>query len=95
MKCRDQFKTLPDISKKLGTSFFFGGNGDFLWSSIQIRNVEGTRGPVITQRIDFNLYHNFDKERAFIMEDASYPNMVAWFAEGRKPGFMKVSCLTE
>ncbi|NRA66946.1 MAG: GMC family oxidoreductase [Pseudobacteriovorax sp.] len=92
LKCRDEFKSLPRISQKLGTDF--SGNGDFLSFIINSQYlVEPTKGPVITQRIDFNLFHDYDPKKAFIMEDASYPNLLAWFAEGEKPSFMKLSSI--
>src|SRR5262249_46544779 len=67
LRCRDVFHTLPRIGDHLGRHF--SGNGDFLGF------VAGTRlpadpnyGPVITQRIDFNLFRDFNPEAAFIME---------------------------
>jgi cholesterol oxidase len=77
-------KTLPRISEKLGYSF--SGNGDFLefvLGSAQPANPN--YGPTITQRIDHNLFQNFDRRRAFLIEDASYPALLAWFVEGFKP----------
>ena len=92
LRCRDEYQTLPKISANLGRNF--SGNGDFLaFIAESDKKVEPTRGPVITQRIDFNLFKNFDPKRAFIMEDASYPNLVAWFVEGEKPTVMKISAL--
>lgn len=94
LKCRDEYRTLPRISSHLGQGF--SGNGDFLsfvFNSQQ--TVDSTRGPVITQRIDFNLFDKFDKDRAFIMEDASYPNFLAWFVEGEKPAFMKLGAMVD
>jgi cholesterol oxidase len=89
LKCRDKMKTLPKISPRLGHGF--SGNGDFLSFIVDAdRPANPNYGPVITQRIDFNLFENFDKERAFIMEDASYPNILAWFIEGQKPAIFKV-----
>ncbi|HMV41405.1 MAG TPA: GMC oxidoreductase [Leptospiraceae bacterium] len=79
LKCRDEYKTLPNLSSKLGE--YFSGNGDFL--SFVIRGKEESNpnyGPVITQAIDFNLYKEPDKKRAFVLEDASYPAFAAWAA---------------
>ena len=87
LRCRDHFKTLPDISSKLGHSF--SGNGDFLTFAPNSRKPIGPNyGPVITQAIDFNLLKDFDKDRAFVVEDASYPAFLAWLLEGLKPRFM-------
>jgi len=92
LRCRDRFRTLPRVSQTLGRHF--SGNGDFL------AFVAGTRepanrnyGPVITQRIDFNLFQNFAPDHAFILEDASYPVFGAWFVEGAKPGFLHLAAL--
>jgi cholesterol oxidase len=79
LKCKEQFKTLPKISNKLGE--YFSGNGDFL--SFVIKGKEESNpnyGPVITQGIDFNLYKDIDKNKAFILEDASYPAFASWAA---------------
>ncbi len=91
-RCRDHYKTLPKINNRLGQRF--SGNGDFL--SFVVNNKEPADpnyGPVITQRIDYNLFKDFDKDRAFIMEDASYPAFAAWFAEGIKPGFLRFKAM--
>ncbi|OQK17689.1 cholesterol oxidase [Methyloprofundus sedimenti] len=85
MRCRDIYKTLPDINDNLGKHF--SGNGDFLSFVIEgEKPADPNYGPVITQKTDYNLFKNFDKERAFVLEDASYPNFAAWYVEGIKPG---------
>jgi cholesterol oxidase len=79
LKCKNEFKTLPNISSRLGESF--SGNGDFL--SFVIKGKEESNpnyGPVITQATDFNLFQEPDKKRAFVLEDASYPAFAAWAA---------------
>ncbi|WP_428352929.1 GMC family oxidoreductase N-terminal domain-containing protein [Methyloprofundus sp.] len=81
MRCRDVHKTLPNISRNLGK--YFSGNGDFLSFILEgEKPADPNYGPVITQKTDYNLFNNFDKERAFVMEDASYPNFAAWYVEG-------------
>ncbi|HTG33985.1 MAG TPA: GMC oxidoreductase [Thermoanaerobaculia bacterium] len=98
MRCRDLYKTLPRLSAQLGKRF--SGNGDFL--SFVIGHEKPAKGmppanpnygPVITQRIDCNLFEKFIKDRAFIMEDASYPVFAAWFTEGIKPRFMHLQAI--
>jgi cholesterol oxidase len=76
-------RSLPALSNALGRSF--SGNGDFLAFAVEGPPVDPNRGPTITQRIDFNLFNQFDPNRAFIIEDASYPFLLAWFVEGVKP----------
>jgi cholesterol oxidase len=88
LQARDRDLTLPHLSAALGQSF--SGNGDFLAFVMNGQDpVDPNYGPVITQRIDFNLFDQQQPEHAFIMEDAAYPAMVAWYLEGQKPLFMK------
>jgi cholesterol oxidase len=92
LRCRDVFKTLPRISWELGRHF--SGNGDFLGFVAGTKEpAEPNYGPVITQAIDFNLFHGFEREHAFILEDASYPSFAAWFVEGVKPGLFRLPSL--
>jgi cholesterol oxidase len=84
LRCRDVFKTLPNINQNLGQGF--SGNGDFLSFVIEgKRPADPNYGPVITQRIDYNLFNDFERERAFILEDAGYPTLTAWYVEGMRP----------
>jgi cholesterol oxidase len=86
MRARDVFGTLARVSPRLGTSF--SGNGDFLSFVLAgDRPADPNYGPVITQRIDFNLFQDCAREHAFILEDASYPVFAAWFSEGVQPRF--------
>ncbi len=92
LRCRDVFGSLRGISSQLGKHF--SGNGDFLSFIIGTRSpADPNYGPVITQRIDFNLLDKFDAEHAFVIEDASYPALLAWFVEGAKPGFLRLHSL--
>lgn len=92
MRCRDVYKTLPNISQKLGQHF--SGNGDFLSFVIDgEKPADPNYGPVITQKTDYNLFKDFKREQAFILEDASYPNFAAWYVEGMKPGFSHLYAL--
>ena len=92
LRCKEHFRTLPRISDRLGHSY--SGNGDFLSFVLgSKRPADPTYGPVITQRTDFNLFQDFNREHAFILEDASYPNLLAWFVEGVKPGFLRIAAL--
>jgi cholesterol oxidase len=84
--------TLPRLSERLGHRF--SGNGDFLGFVIGTKPVaDPNYGPVITQGIDYNLLENFDRDRAFILEDASYPAFLAWFVEGVKPGVFRLGAI--
>lgn len=92
LRCRDVFETLPRLSTRLG--HHFSGNGDFL-SFVMGTDVpaDPNYGPVITQRIDHNLFHDFDRSQAFILEDASYPSFGAWYVEGIKPGVTRLGAI--
>lgn len=86
LRCRDLYKTLPAINENLGRHF--SGNGDFLSFVIDGKKpADPNYGPVITQGTDFNLFKDFNRDRAFILEDASFPNFAAWYVEGLRPGF--------
>jgi cholesterol oxidase len=91
-RSRDRDKTLPRVSAKLGHQF--SGNGDFLSFVIAgDREANPNYGPVITQRIDFDLFPAAVPGKSFILEDASYPSFAAWFTEGSKPGLFKLEPL--
>ena len=93
LRCRDVWKSLPKINRNLGKRF--SGNGDFLSFVVDgARPANPNYGPVITQAIDFNLLGNFDPERAFLLEDASYPAFLAWSIEGARPPISRVRSLT-
>lgn len=92
LRCRDVSGTLPRIGPMLGRGF--SGNGDFLGFVVGAKHpADPNYGPVITQAIDFNLLKEFDRERAFVLEDASYPALAAWFVEAAKPGFLHLASL--
>jgi len=92
LRCKEYFRTLPRISGRLGQSF--SGNGDFIAFVLGSKfPADPNYGPVLTRRIDYNLYKNFDRSRAFLIEDASYGAILAWFVEGAKPGFLRLGAL--
>ena len=89
MRCRSISKTLPRISPALGRQF--SGNGDFLTMVLGTDSAaDPNYGPVITQATDFNLFRDFNREHAFILEDASYPGFLSWYVEGIKPGYLRL-----
>ncbi|MBI5891699.1 MAG: GMC family oxidoreductase [Nitrosomonadales bacterium] len=84
LRCRDLYRTLPRIGRQLGQRF--SGNGDFVSFAAAGKKVaDPNYGPVITQYSDYNLFTAHDPQRAFILEDASYPAFMAWFIEGMQP----------
>jgi cholesterol oxidase len=52
-------------------------------------------GPTITQRTDYNLFDDFDRERAFVLEDAGYPAFAAWYVEGVRPRMSHLSAISK
>jgi len=92
LRCKEHFRTLPKISDKLGRGF--SGNGDFISFLLGSKfPADPNYGPVITQRTDYNLFKDFNREKAFMLQDASYGNILAWFVEGAKPGFLRLDSL--
>lgn len=92
LRCRDVYGTLPRISRQLGMRF--SGNGDFVsFAAVGKKDADPNFGPVITQYSDFNLFKAHDPERAFLLEDASYPAFLAWFIEGMQPMLSPVGVL--
>jgi cholesterol oxidase len=92
LRCKEHFRTLPKISDKLGLGF--SGNGDFISFLLGSKfPADPNYGPVITQRTDYNLFKDFNRDKAFMLQDASYGNVLAWFVEGAKPGFLRLDSL--
>lgn len=86
LRCRDIYRSLPNINHNLGRHF--SGNGDFLSFVIDgDRPARPNYGPVITQATDYNLFKDFNRDHAFLLEDASYPSFASWYIEGLRPGF--------
>lgn len=80
LKCKDVFKTLPDLSPMLGKGY--SGNGDFLlegtWNSKMY--VDATEGPSITAVADFS-----SAKHSIHIEDLGFPDALAWYLEGALP----------
>jgi len=88
LRARDVLGTLPRLPASLGQGF--SGNGDFLMFVAGMKEpADPTRGPVITQYTDHGLFADQVPD-GFIMEDAGYPTLLAWFIEGAKPNVLKV-----
>ncbi|TGK07737.1 GMC family oxidoreductase [Leptospira semungkisensis] len=84
LRCKTKYKTLPKISDKIGTQF--SGNGDFLsFTAKGTKPADPNYGPVITQYTDYNLFQGFDRKKAFLLEDASYPVFASYFVSGALP----------
>jgi cholesterol oxidase len=87
LRARDMTGTLPRLPAALGEGF--SGNGDFLMFVADVpQPTDPTRGPVITQYIDHGLFED-PVPHGFVIEDAGYPTLLAWFVEGSKPSVFK------
>lgn len=72
LRCRDQYRTLPNLSPFLGRNW--SSNGDFLTPAIHpLRAVSPTRGPTITAAVNFldGSHHG----QHFFIEDGGFPDL--------------------
>ena len=74
LRCRDQYKTLPAISRTLGTRW--SGNANFISMAVYSRDeqVRQSTGPTIASILDFadGGYRN----QRFVVEDDGFPNLL-------------------
>ncbi len=76
----------PGLSPRVGSRF--GGNGDLLTFALGAdRPLEPSRGPVITSALRVPDELDGGEGRGFYVEDAGFPEFVAWLAQGTQgPG---------
>lgn len=89
LRCRDQHKTLPKLSERLGKGWAF--NGDFVTPTFyKGRKVSPSHGPTISSAIDL-LDGKVDGAPLFI-EDGGVPNLAGQFIRQRiqNPGWGKL-----
>jgi cholesterol oxidase len=80
LRCRDQHKTLPNISPFLGHGW--SSNGDFLTPAFhEGRQISPTQGPTISSAIDF-LDGSVDHQQFFI-EDGGFPDLLGNYLEAK------------
>jgi cholesterol oxidase len=73
LRCRDQFKTLPKLSSRLGAGWT--SNGDFLTPAwYPDREISPTRGPTISAAIDF--LDGSQGGAKFFVEDGGFPDLL-------------------
>ncbi|ETX08383.1 GMC family oxidoreductase [Candidatus Entotheonella palauensis] len=83
LRCRDQHKTLPNLSAFLGRNW--SSNGDFLPPAFHDdRKPSPTQGPTISSAIDF-LDGRVDGEQFFI-EDGGFPDLLGNYLEEKLRG---------
>jgi cholesterol oxidase len=80
LRCRDQARTLPKLSRRLGHGF--SGNGDFLFAGAFNTKlpVDPAYGPSITAIADCST-----AEHSIHIEDLGLPDPLFWFLEGALP----------
>jgi len=86
LRCRDQYKTLPKLSRKLGHNW--SCNGDFATMAFyDERRVSPTRGPTITSAIDY--LDGSDGGARYFVEDGGVPDILGSWMErlGKDPRF--------
>ncbi|MGA6827858.1 GMC oxidoreductase [Nitrospira sp. NS4] len=80
LRCRDQHKTLPGITRFLGHNW--SSNGDFLTpATYSNRRISPTQGPTITCAIDF-LDGSVDRQQFFV-EDGGFPDVLGNYLEAK------------
>jgi cholesterol oxidase len=76
LRCRDEIKTLPLVSQRLGIGW--SSNGDFLTPSLHPRRaIHPTQGPTIAAIIDF--LDGSQNGKVFWVQDGGLPNLAANF----------------
>jgi cholesterol oxidase len=80
LRCRDEHRTLPALSPRLGQGWSF--NGDFVTPTFyQNRAVSPSHGPTISSAID--LLDGVHQGQALFIEDGGVPNLAAEFIRRR------------
>ncbi|HEX4950685.1 MAG TPA: GMC family oxidoreductase, partial [Blastocatellia bacterium] len=81
-RCRDEHKTLPNISSFLG--HHWSSNGDFLTPALYPHrkiNVSPSKGPTITSAIDF--LDRSQEAQSFWIEDGGTPDLLGYYLESQ------------
>ncbi|HEY3026791.1 MAG TPA: GMC oxidoreductase [Pyrinomonadaceae bacterium] len=92
LRSRDQYKTLPNVSRYLGCNW--SSNGDFLTPAIhKHRDVSMWEGPTITCGIDF-LKDPYEGQR-FVIEDGGGPNFLLNWLKAENARGEKVNLLVK
>ncbi len=86
LRCRDQYKSLPNLSSRLG--YNWSSNGDFLTPAFYTdREVSPTQGPTISSKIDF--LDGSVGGRQFFIEDGGFPNVLRNYLDAQWKGGTK------
>lgn len=79
LRCRDEHRTLPGISRTLGQGW--SANGDFMTVAVQEAIVNPTHGPTITAAIDF--LDGSVRGNRFIIQDGGFPEFLRGVMESK------------
>jgi cholesterol oxidase len=86
LRCRDQYKTLPHLSRFLG--YNWSSNGDFLTPAFyDDRKISPSQGPTISCAIDF--LDGSVGDAQFFIEDGGLPDMLGNYLEEKAKGGIK------
>jgi cholesterol oxidase len=84
LRCRDEFRTLPDLGSALGRGY--SGNGDFLALAFGTKDeFRASEGPTITTGIVYDRTEHGNRSW-FIFEEGGYPRDVARLVQLLDPG---------
>ena len=72
LRCRDQHKTLPAVSHRLG--YGWSANGDFVTPSLHEREISASQGPTISCAID--LLDGKYRDAGLFIEDGGFPDLI-------------------
>jgi cholesterol oxidase len=79
LRCRDEYKTLPNINAALGRNF--SGNGDFLAATVNAKEpLNPWHGPTITLAV-----REMNDEHHFYLEEGGFAPDLAFFVGAVKP----------
>jgi cholesterol oxidase len=79
-RCRDKYKTLPNISQFLGKNW--SSNGDFLTMALYKTAIYPKVGPTISHGIDF--LDGVREGQSFIIENGGIPNILSMHLQAAK-----------
>lgn len=89
LRCRDEFRTLPALSPRLGERY--SGNGDFLSfvfdPKIERGRADPARGPVITTSLLYDRGSD-DKRRWFVLQEGGLPRQAIPLLKLLDPNFL-------
>ncbi len=85
LRCRDQYKTLPKLSRTLGKGW--SANGDFVTPAFYgSRKINATQGPTISSSIDF--LDGVAEGQSFFIEDGGFPDVINNYLSARHKRFV-------